>query len=190
MNDLNPCASEPLSNAHGFRNESAGTLVARGLSAAPDRSALPGESRCIGFLPRSIAFFLDLLVVHLAYLYCFLAALAMMPPDWPGRIHLSLVPGLLLAALLIGAGFPVFAGAYFWLMHAWQGQTVGKMLLGIRVETVQGEEVGPGLAFVRCLGFGLALLPFGLGLFWCLLSREKRGWHDYLALTRVVAEWK
>lgn len=166
----------------GFSDE---LPVASGMAVAP--SLADREDCGIGFLSRCAAFLLDLLVVHLAYFFCFLAALSMVPP-WP--IDLARLPELLGAALFTGASFPPFAGAYFWLMHAWQGQTVGKMVLGIRVETVQGEEVGPGLAFLRCLGFILSVLPFGLGLFWCLLDREKRAWHDHLAATRVVAARK
>jgi uncharacterized RDD family membrane protein YckC len=38
------------------------------------------------------------------------------------------------------------------------------------------------------LRFALALLSLfvcGLGFFWCLIDRERRGWHDILARTRV-----
>lgn len=170
-------------------NEFSGTPDLMVPAVGFDTGGVRADSRCVGFLPRSVAFFLDLLVVHLAYLCCFLTAIAVLQP-WAVEVRFSLLPALLGAALLTGASFPLFVGAYFWLMHAWQGQTVGKMLLGIRVETIQGGEVGPGLSFLRCLGFVLSALPFGLGLCWCLIDREKRGWHDHLAVTRVVAARK
>lgn len=170
-------------------NEFSGTPGLMVPAAGYDPGGVREESHCVGFLTRSVAFFLDLFIVHLAYLCCFLAAVAVLSP-WAVEVRLSLLPGLFGAALLTGASFPFFVGVYFWLMHAWQGQTVGKMLLGIRVETIQGGEVGPGISFLRCLGFVLSALPFGLGLCWCLIDREKRGWHDHLAVTRVVAVWK
>jgi uncharacterized RDD family membrane protein YckC len=88
--------------------------------------------------------------------------------------------------LLFGLTFPLFIAVYFLVLHGWQGQTPGKMFMGLRVVGADGGEVTPGLAFLRFIGFFLSMLPLGLGLFWTIVDREKCAWHDHLAGTRVV----
>jgi uncharacterized RDD family membrane protein YckC len=67
------------------------------------------------------------------------------------------------------------------------GQTIGKMVLGLRVVPAgEGERVDPGRAALRTLVWGLMALPVGLGFASVLLDREGRGWHDHAAGTRVV----
>ena len=93
---------------------------------------------------------------------------------------LALLTGLLLlwGIILHAVYFVVFVGGC--------GQTPGKMLCGIVVVSRQRAAVGYGRAFLRWIGYGLALLPFGLGFLGVLLTAERRGLHDWIAGTRVV----
>ena len=82
--------------------------------------------------------------------------------------------------------FPLFALVYFSVLPAWSGQTIGKIFMGLRVETVAGENLSLAQSFLRFVSFCLSLLPLGLGLLWVFVDEESRGWHDRIALTRVV----
>jgi uncharacterized RDD family membrane protein YckC len=67
------------------------------------------------------------------------------------------------------------------------GQTLGKMVTGIRV--VQWEGDGPldlGRAFLRTLMWAILAIPAGLGFLTAVFSRDHRGLHDRFAGTRVV----
>jgi len=67
------------------------------------------------------------------------------------------------------------------------GQTLGKMVAGIRV--VQSDSAGPldlGRAFLRTLMWVALAVPAGLGFLTALFSRDYRGLHDRFAGTRVV----
>ncbi len=67
------------------------------------------------------------------------------------------------------------------------GQTLGKMVAGIRV--VSSDENGPidvGRALTRTLMWMVLAVPAGLGFLTALFSRDHRGLHDRLAGTRVV----
>lgn len=75
---------------------------------------------------------------------------------------------------------------YFTLFVGWRGQTPGKMLLGLKIIRVGGEEVGYARALLRWFGQGLGLLLFGLGFLMVAFSRRKQGLHDKLAGTYVV----
>jgi uncharacterized RDD family membrane protein YckC len=67
------------------------------------------------------------------------------------------------------------------------GQTLGKMVAGIRV--VQSDPDGTldlGRAFLRTLMWVALAVPAGLGFLSALFSRDHRGLHDRFAGTRVV----
>ena len=151
----------------------------------PDRAEERG-GEYIGFLPRCLALAIDSAVIALGYGCCaFLAALLFLFLGKGGGL-------ILLATLFLGSvfallSFPLFAFFYFWFMHGWQGQTVGKMFMGIRVVRRDGGDLSPGLSFLRLAGSALSVLSCGLGFAWALLDREKCCWHDRLAATRVVA---
>ncbi len=137
-----------------------------------------------GFLARGMAMGIDILLIHLLYFCCLCAVTAAL---WAHSPHwLALIPSLFMCLLLFLLSFPLFVAVYFLALHGWQGQTLGKMFLGLRVVRADGGEVTPGLAFLRFAGYSLSLLPLGLGIFWSLIDREKCAWHDHLAATRVV----
>lgn len=89
------------------------------------------------------------------------------------------VVGLVLLGLL---GF-----LYFFIFHALRGQTPGKQLLGLRVIDGFGERPAWWRAFVRTLAYVPSALLLSLGFLWIGFDREKRGLHDWLADTYVIA---
>jgi uncharacterized RDD family membrane protein YckC len=94
--------------------------------------------------------------------------------------------------ILINLSIPYFlvlfclAFGYFTLFHFLVGQTPGKMLTGLRVETQEGDPLAFAQAFLRSVGGLLQLLPVGLGYLAVLFNSERRGWNDRLAGTRVI----
>jgi uncharacterized RDD family membrane protein YckC len=67
------------------------------------------------------------------------------------------------------------------------GQTPGKMALGIRViDFGGGGSIGYGRAFIRWIGRIVSSLPFLLGYFWMLWDKERQTWHDKFANAVVV----
>lgn len=95
------------------------------------------------------------------------------------EIHL-LPLGPLLAFLVVQNG------GYFVALTV-GGQTIGKMLTGIRVVASEsGQSLDLGRALQRTLLWTVMVLPAGLGLLTALLSPERRGLHDRFAGTKVV----
>jgi uncharacterized RDD family membrane protein YckC len=67
------------------------------------------------------------------------------------------------------------------------GQTLGKMIAGVRVladDTDNAPDIGQSV--LRALVWMVLALPAGLGLLTATLSRDGRGLHDRFAGTRVV----
>lgn len=84
---------------------------------------------------------------------------------------------------------------YFILLTWWFGQTLGKMLVGIRVISArtngQRGRLTIGQVFLReVIGKLLSSLPLGLGYFWVGWNEKKRGWHDMIANTYVIWDRK
>lgn len=66
------------------------------------------------------------------------------------------------------------------------GRTIGKALLGLRVEAVNGGGVPLWRACLRMLCYPVSALLLGLGFAVALVSPQRRTLHDLLAGTRVV----
>jgi uncharacterized RDD family membrane protein YckC len=103
---------------------------------------------------------------------------------------------------LLAIGLVVAAAYYLPQMVRWNGRTVGKRALRIRVVRASGGPMTLGVAFVReilckTLGFGLSVVSvFVPGIFlvelvdylWVLGDDENRAVHDIAARTRVVRD--
>lgn len=85
------------------------------------------------------------------------------------------------------AGFLfVLDTAYLVTFTAASGQTIGKMLSGVRVVYGAHGRVPFGHAVLRSVVLLLCVMPAGLGLVPLFLDASRRGAHDRLAGTRVV----
>jgi uncharacterized RDD family membrane protein YckC len=72
------------------------------------------------------------------------------------------------------------------LIAYWNGQTIGKKAVGIRVVARGGQPVPLGMAFVRCLMKVVSGMVLCLGYLWMLWDPNKQTWHDKVADTYVV----
>ena len=65
------------------------------------------------------------------------------------------------------------------------GQTLGKWALGLKVVDEDGMPPGLLRATLRTLGYVVSL-PFFMGFLWIRIDSECRGWHDFIAGTKVI----
>jgi uncharacterized RDD family membrane protein YckC len=72
------------------------------------------------------------------------------------------------------------------LIAYWNGQTIGKKAMGIRVVSAGGAPVPVGMAFVRSLMKLVSGVALMLGYLWMLWDPNKQTWHDKVAQTYVV----
>ena len=115
------------------------------------------------------------------------------------RFAAKLIDGILLGIvdLILLAIFPrglyyalsliVNYGYYTYLEGRQQGQTVGKMALGIRVyDFARGGPIGYGRAFIRWIGRIVSSVAVFIGYLWMLWDKERQTWHDKFANAVVV----
>ncbi|ELK44024.1 hypothetical protein D478_00315 [Brevibacillus agri BAB-2500] len=87
----------------------------------------------------------------------------------------------------------LFGLLYMILLTWWTGQTLGKLITGIRVISARQSRgnLSSGQVILReVIGKFLSTLPFGLGYLWVAWNPQKQGWHDLLAKTYVVYDRK
>jgi uncharacterized RDD family membrane protein YckC len=87
-----------------------------------------------------------------------------------------------LAQTLLGAVYYIFLWVY------WQGQTVGKKAMGIKVTQANGRPLTYSQAILRYAMYIVSAIPFFLGFLWLIWDEKKQGWHDKVAGTIVVKE--
>lgn len=77
--------------------------------------------------------------------------------------------------------------AYQWyFLTQRDGQTLGKMVLGIRVVKVDGSPISDADAVLRYIGYIINSPVLMLGWLWALWDENSQGWHDKIARTYVV----
>lgn len=143
----------------------------------------PTDSATFG--ARTMAIVIDSVLLKLLYLTLLILAagrLFAIPYADPA----DLLVALCFYLVLLPAGFFFLSMTYFTIFHAWSGQTIGKMVLGIRVVTDNDMPAGLGAAFLRWCGYLMSLAPFATGFLWVAVDRDRRAWHDRLARTRVI----
>jgi uncharacterized RDD family membrane protein YckC len=136
----------------------------------------PPAVRPAGFWIRALAALVDLTVFALVqFSFNLVGAMTWGPAveeEW--RFQSTIVVFTLLFTL-----------AYTVVLHALAGQTIGKLLAGIRVVTVEGGRVSPGTALLRYLACYVSLAVLGFGFLMAALRADRRALHDLLAGTRV-----
>lgn len=105
---------------------------------------------------------------------------------WVGSL---LVPYMSLTALSL-TGLGGMSLVFFFnhmALGTLTGQTVGKIILAIRVVSVDSRPVEWSRMLGRCtLGYLLSAVPFGLGFIWVLWDSDQQAWHDKIFSTYVV----
>lgn len=135
------------------------------------------ETRPAGFWIRAAAALVDFSLFFLVQASFGYIASRAIGPDAADSV--ALVPLVWMFTVL-------FAGTYTTVLHGLVGgQTIGKMLVGIRLVEVDGAVVSVGAALLRFAGYFASLAGFGLGYVMAGLRRDKRALHDLIAGTRV-----
>ena len=89
--------------------------------------------------------------------------------------------GLVIAVIVAVLNFGVLPGL--------RGQTAGKWATGLRIQRVDGRDIGVGRAVMRhFVGYPLSFLTLGIGFLVAAVNARGRTLHDLVADTVVVRE--
>ena len=75
----------------------------------------------------------------------------------------------------------------FIVLPVFSGQTIGKMLAGLRIVRLDGRSASKGSILLRqTVGYLLTAASLGIGFLFSVLSSKGRALHDYIAGTVVI----
>ncbi len=155
---------------------------------AKDRAmmAIHKKGETAGFASRFVAFIVDMLIL----IGVFYLALGLYSLVWgPINLEQPHIPSIDAAAFAIAFG--VWTYLYWLVSWAVFGKSAGKALFGLRVvKRHDGASIGWGRAALRVIGYLISLVCLFMGFVWIAISRKRSGWHDYIARTKVVYDWK
>jgi uncharacterized RDD family membrane protein YckC len=150
-----------------------------------------------GFASRLLAMIIDTAILVLAYvgLTWFISVTIKIFPI--GRVFgFSLTAllgqegsGQLVSTETVIAVFTLSTIIYYVFFWTITGQTLGMILIGLRVVTIEGRRLTVWRSILRFLGYMIAALPFFLGFAWILVDNRRQGWHDKIAGTFVAYVW-
>jgi uncharacterized RDD family membrane protein YckC len=138
------------------------------------------ESRVevIGFGRRLLAMLIDgFFVMFVSFIIAMLI----------GMIDVFFGGGLLSWNLVIIVVMFLFSFFYYtgkWVRNS--GQTLGKLLLNIRVVSADGTPLTTGKVLLRYFGYIVSGAVVSLGFIWVSFDKRRRGWHDMIAKTYVI----
>ena len=132
-------------------------------------------SRPAGFGIRLVALLVDLLV----FLAVHRSLDAIARRVWGPGVDGAPVQVLVVMFTLL------FTALYAVVLHSLGGQTIGKMLVRVRVAAADGTPLPLGASLLRYFAYGVSLLPLGMGFVMAGLRSDKRALHDLLAGSRV-----
>jgi uncharacterized RDD family membrane protein YckC len=144
----------------------------------------PGPREIVyeGLVTRGIAFSVDAALINLiAFVVAVAVGLSLSVLHLPGGVMTAIVA-------VGGAAYLVWIAAYFVTFWSTTGQTPGNRLLRIRVCRADGgDALRPRGALLRLVALTLAALPLFAGFLPILVDDRRRGLHDMIADTVVVA---
>jgi uncharacterized RDD family membrane protein YckC len=136
---------------------------------------------------RAMALAIDLVILTATHIFLF-SLFAGLLLNEVIRFDPPAILALFSSYLIVFPVFFVFLHMfYFTLFHALSGQTIGKMIMGIRVVTRENKELSPAVAFLRWTGYIVSFIPLASGFLWTAVDKDHCAWHDRLAQTRVIS---
>jgi uncharacterized RDD family membrane protein YckC len=159
----------------GYRAELEARVAAGPWSQPAPPAAPPAAARPAGFWIRAVALAIDglaLLGARAALAAFAWAVFGDAADARPVRAAADLVMILVTALYWVG-------------LHAFGGQTLGKMAVGVRVVALDGGPVTLAQSVLRALGYWISSFTLGIGYLVAALRPDKRALHDLIAATRV-----
>ena len=143
-----------------------------------------------GFWRRAVAALIDQIILGSIYSLLFILGTMAGISGFNANSYTLLADSLIGGSgmiLLLYQGFCMLINmGYFTYFHGNGGQTPGKMAMSLKVVQTSGEEMTPGVAFLRWTGYFVSCIFLFMGYIWVAFDPRKQGWHDKIAATFVV----
>lgn len=157
-------------------------VLRRGRQPMPAGSLSP-TGRPAGPISRLLAFGIDAALVSVLFTFAVSLGKSLVELFTGDAIHPTDASAPLWAVAYFG-----WWGAYLWVSLEIAGRTPGKALVGMRVQGVDGQPLGPGRALARVIAFPFSFI-LGLGFIPGVVRTDRRAFHDLVARSQEVVDW-
>lgn len=133
---------------------------------------------------RILAAFCDILIYLLFYeLLLYLVTSAVTIP--------AILNGLLVLGITATIIYPLAIPLLNIILISSYGGTPGKLITGLEIVDERGKKISLVKAFFRnYVGYVISTSAFFLGFIWIAVDKQRQGWHDMIAGTKVVVRDK
>ena len=131
-----------------------------------------------GLNSRALAFFIDIIIICLVALLAFGIGIYFVKDSGGIVLDRVFMPIYLLLFFL--------GSSYFVILNGYGGKTIGKMIMGIRIISSEGGNIGFWQSFARWML--LSILSLFIGFLWSIFDKNSQSWHDKIAGTFVVRD--
>lgn len=147
-----------------------------------------GEMQYVGFWARFVAYFLDSILLYFFIAAIFFAYFSFSNVDLFSGDLSTFEESNFMFVSIISNLLPMILILAFW---RYRGATPGKMAFSAKIVDAQtGEPPSTGRLVVRFFAYIISALPFCLGFLWIAFDKRKQAWHDKLARTVVIKQYK
>jgi uncharacterized RDD family membrane protein YckC len=133
-----------------------------------------------GLNSRALAFFIDIIIISLVALLAFGIGVFFIKDTGSIVLDRVFMPIYLLLFFL--------GSSYFVILNGYRGKTIGKMIMGIRIISSEGGNIGFWQSFARWIGYYISGAFLFIGFLWSIFDKNSQSWHDKIAGTFVVRD--
>ena len=135
----------------------------------------------VGFGRRLVATIIDgFVVLFISFLLVFILGFIELLTGWRITGSTAAWNTIILITVL------VFSVLYYVLQWAMKGETVGKVVLGMKIVDKDGTPPSLVKSLLRYVGYLIGGIVLSIGFIWVAIDKKHRGWHDLLAGTYVI----
>jgi len=134
-----------------------------------------------GFVPRFSAFLIDLIIV--IGITITVSSLGIIIAAKTSSLDIS---DIIIITAQVFFFLLFLSSTYFVFLEGYSGQTIGKMIMGIKVIKDDGNTIDLVSAFTRWIVSFISASFLFLGFIWALFDRRSQTWHDKITGTIVV----
>ena len=131
----------------------------------PEPEVITSLYTYVGFGRRLVAYIIDFALISFSFAILVVFGAESIP---------DMLAQLAMAFYFIG----------FWVL--WNGQTIGKKIMKIKIITIDGKPLTAGKAMWRYFGYILSSMALFMGFLWIIWDKKHQGWHDKMAKTLVI----
>lgn len=146
--------------------------------------------RPAGFFSRSVAFLIDLVILSLSATFIVFMISEIINffglTNYVTQVFANLQTMTIFTRVFISLLYYIYSLLYFSFFWSLIGSTPGKLLLGLRIISINGRRIGFLRGIIRGICYYISALLIFMGFIMIIFDKNRQGLHDKIAGTLVI----